>query len=286
MKEKKVGIYRIYDKNGKSYIGQSVDIEVRLYNHFHCGIAPIDKAWRKSPNDFKTEILEECTFEELNDKEKFWISKFDSWHSGYNCGPGGSGVQGENNPRALLLKEDVVEIRTMYAMRIPFREVLAHFGNKISKRGLQKVWQYETWLNIMPEVYTPENIQWHATKAKGFIQKSINNAERQVKKEEVDEMIRLHRLGKSYDEIAKEIGRSKTTVRKYCLAGEWKQATSVNGGKRVKNLETGKIFESLSQAADWVGIDRRLFRKHISDRHQDCYGKVPGTDQLAHWEML
>lgn len=51
-------------------------------------------------------------------------------------------VQGENNPRALLTEAMVYEIRQMYNHQIPFRDA---YADKISKRGFQKVWHFETW---------------------------------------------------------------------------------------------------------------------------------------------
>lgn len=38
---------------------------------------------------FTFEILEECTQEELNQKEVFYIEKYDSYHNGYNLSLGG-----------------------------------------------------------------------------------------------------------------------------------------------------------------------------------------------------
>ena len=43
------------------------------------------------------------------------------------------------------------------------------YGNKIGKRGLQKVWWFETWKNIHPEYHTEENKYWHSHNAKGDI---------------------------------------------------------------------------------------------------------------------
>jgi len=39
--------------------------------------------------NFTIEILQECKKEELNDREVYWIKKYDSVNSGYNSRPGG-----------------------------------------------------------------------------------------------------------------------------------------------------------------------------------------------------
>ena len=81
------GIYKIQNKiDGKAYIGQSINIERRWKEHKKCiyGISegynyPIYKAIRLyGLENFDWEIIEECSKEELDDKEKFYIKE-------YNC---------------------------------------------------------------------------------------------------------------------------------------------------------------------------------------------------------
>lgn len=98
-----IGIYKIENLiNNHCYIGQSRDIEKRWQRHKQTAFNlndkgydyPIYRAIRKyGLNNFSFEILEECSISELNDKEKFYISKFNSFFNGYNQTLGGdSGV--------------------------------------------------------------------------------------------------------------------------------------------------------------------------------------------------
>ena len=90
----KCGIYLIRNKlNGKVYIGQSINIEHRIYDHFtrkddtpfHIDLQKYGK------ENFETEILEECKIEELNSKERFYIEKYESFgDKGYNLNNGGN----------------------------------------------------------------------------------------------------------------------------------------------------------------------------------------------------
>lgn len=67
------GIYIIYNlKNGKSYIGQSVDIEQRWKQHLSSDLQyPLYKAFKKyGKENFSFEVLEEC--DDLSDKEMYW----------------------------------------------------------------------------------------------------------------------------------------------------------------------------------------------------------------------
>jgi group I intron endonuclease len=93
------GIYKITNMiNGKSYIGQSVNIHRRwrmeiadsnnVNNHSYD--YPLMKAFRKYGIDnFKFEIIEECKNEELNQREIYWIDYFDTFFHGYNQTLGG-----------------------------------------------------------------------------------------------------------------------------------------------------------------------------------------------------
>lgn len=95
-----VGIYKITNlTNGKCYIGQSVHIEKRWHDEkrrafdvtSHEYDYPRSKAFRKyGLENFTFEILEECAINLLNEKEIYYISKYNSVSpNGYNLTLGG-----------------------------------------------------------------------------------------------------------------------------------------------------------------------------------------------------
>lgn len=93
------GIYCIENKvSGKKYIGQSIDIEKRWYNHINAlelnyhGNIHLQRAWNKyGADNFDFYILELCTSEQLDEREVYYITKFDTFKSGYNRTSGGKG---------------------------------------------------------------------------------------------------------------------------------------------------------------------------------------------------
>lgn len=97
MSEKICGIYKITNKvNGKIYIGQSIDIIQRWNYHKSIpngGCVKLYNAMRKYGIDnFIFEIEEICSQNDLDDKEIYYINKYNSHSSmGYNLTDGGSG---------------------------------------------------------------------------------------------------------------------------------------------------------------------------------------------------
>ena len=64
-------------------------------------------------NNFLFEVLEECSLEELNTKEKYWIQYYNSYEEGYNLTRGGSG----------LLKYDYDKIKELWNQGLTTEEI-------------------------------------------------------------------------------------------------------------------------------------------------------------------
>lgn len=84
-------IYYIRHKEtGKTYIGQTVQpLEQRIKQHL-VGNIEIDRALQSlGLNAFEYGVVEECTSDELDQKEIEYISKYDTYYNGYNNTLGG-----------------------------------------------------------------------------------------------------------------------------------------------------------------------------------------------------
>lgn len=91
--------------NNKSYIGQTVDFQRRKRNHLTAKDEyPFHRALRKyGAENFVWTILENCDKEFLDDREKYWISYYDTFSKGYNSTLGGDNADSlvnwiKNNP--------------------------------------------------------------------------------------------------------------------------------------------------------------------------------------------
>lgn len=93
-------IYKITNNNnGKIYIGQTGNtVKERLRLHFYTALHPekypdtkFCRAIRKHGKDsFSWEIIDWCkSIDDSNEKERFWINKYDSMKNGYNSTTGG-----------------------------------------------------------------------------------------------------------------------------------------------------------------------------------------------------
>lgn len=93
-----IGIYKITNKlNGKSYIGQSIDIKKRWEQHIKNSGSnknPMYIDFKKYGTDnFLFEIIEECSKEKLDEKEIYWIKYFNTYYKGYNLTTGGHSIR-------------------------------------------------------------------------------------------------------------------------------------------------------------------------------------------------
>lgn len=106
------GIYKIENMvNGKVYIGQSKNVYKRFSQHraklnsgTHCG-RHLQFAWNQYGEEcFDFALIEECRQDELDDREIYWIEKYDSFTHGYNATVGGGGKRGWKTPKEVVLK--------------------------------------------------------------------------------------------------------------------------------------------------------------------------------------
>lgn len=93
-------IYKATSPSGKVYIGMTTaSLEKRKKEHIRFATryeTPFSKAILKyGIENISWEIIDTAeTLDQLKEKEKFYIQKFDSFNNGYNCTLGGEGVFG------------------------------------------------------------------------------------------------------------------------------------------------------------------------------------------------
>lgn len=284
------GIYKIENLlNGKIYIGQSIQIEKRFEQHKKTAYARKDrnynnliyKAIRKyGLENFAFEIIEEVPDnQDLDEREIYWISYYNSYKNGYNMTPGGGCLRGEDSPNTKANRDTVIQVRTLYNAHIKKSEIYDLVKDKLTQSQFEHIWRFETWKDVMPEVNTKENKEFYFHQRGG--QRQGGNDARKLSQEEIDYIIYLRDKEKlTWKEIAEKTGRCQATCHKYYKNPQ--VIKKAHASKRVKCIETGEIFDSIQEAASWAGITSSTLCSSIS---RGCRGGVKDGISL-HWERL
>jgi group I intron endonuclease len=85
-----IGIYKITSPSGKVYIGQTIDIDKRFktYKGLHCENQTklYNSLVKYGFSEHIFEIVEQCTIEELNTRERYWQDQYSVLsENGLNC---------------------------------------------------------------------------------------------------------------------------------------------------------------------------------------------------------
>lgn len=160
----------------KCYIGLSSQIEERQKQHLRLSKkenpskdfykAVQELGWE----DFTFSILEECnkdiTREELNEKEEYYIKKYDSYNNGYNMTKGRLypfrnsnkfHIKGEKVNTCKSSDAEIMEVRKRYVNEI-VPKILKDYKDKYSKNGLTKICYGQTHKDL--PYYIERQKQW------------------------------------------------------------------------------------------------------------------------------
>lgn len=177
--------------NSKVYIGKSIHIFQRWREHTRYSKYKNTTLYRAmckyGIENFKLYILKETEESKLNYLENCYIQQYQSncAEFGYNMTNGGDGgpkMLNDKNPNSKLSVEDVIYIRNAYNFRKNKMDVYEQYKNIITINTFNDVWQGKTWRNILPEVYTEENIKFHS---ENYDKMSSKNNIRVVSDEEI-----------------------------------------------------------------------------------------------------
>lgn len=217
------GIYLIRNKvNNKVYIGQSVNVRRRLMEHLRSGQPekysiksekdknnPIHQAIQKyGVENFEAKIIEKCEQSQLDEKERYWISQFNSTDKniGYNITDGGQhnvALKGEQHSQAKLTQADVDEIISLLKnTNLSLTEISKRFNN-ISNTALCMINTGKTWHN--------NDLNYPIRKTNTGL-KGEKNSQAQLTDADVMKIRQLQSEGATYatlpEEFKKKVGKS------------------------------------------------------------------------------
>ena len=145
-----IGIYKIENKiNGKVYIGQSQNIFKRWSVHGNknkannCNMVIAKAITKYGVENFRFEILELCPKEELNTKEKYWISIYDSYKDGYNSTTGGDAPH-ESTVSKLTRDTVKVLLQELEANKVPMVDLAKKYN--VAESTIRSVNTGDAWV--------------------------------------------------------------------------------------------------------------------------------------------
>lgn len=192
--------------------------------------------------NFTVEVIEECSIEDkeelknyLDEREVYYIKYYKSEVDGYNCTSGGDinpsynqGVvrkrtyillnnkevneklrlKGENNPRARLTDEMVIDIRNRYSKGEPRKEIYKDYEKNVGYGAFQYAMYGKTWRHLKPPT-------------------KPNKRGEKLTSSKVYAMRELYREGKMVKDIADMYNISSKHASRVLNLGRWRDEESI-----------------------------------------------------------
>lgn len=225
-----IGIYKITSPNNRIYIGQSINITSRWYDYKR---KPANRQIRLNRSFIKYgidnhlfEVIEECSVELLNERERYWQDYYEVLINGLNC------VLTATNDKSGKISEET--------------RINLSLSKKGNKSSLGRVLSEKT-KSIISEKAKGRK---HTQESKNKVIKSlIGNSRRKGIKhtQEVKNMMSINRKGKPQCKIAVE-----------------KRAERFR--KLILDLETGIFYLGVKEASDAKNIKVSTIKARINSK--------------------
>lgn len=260
--------------NGKVYIGQTCQKPEYRWNHGegYINCSYFYRAIKKYGWDsFEHIILEEnLSFEEANEKEQYFISlyKANQEQFGYNLQSGGSNHQVSNITREKC-KQNSLKMWENEEHKKHMSQVMKEKWKEEEYRNKQKQAKKNN-----PHTISEDGRKRISEARKKYIQEHGTPTQGIGHTEETKEKIRQSKLG----EKNPMYGKHHTE--------EQKQKVREKLSKKVQCIETGQIFTSRAEAAQWCGLaSGSSISANLSGKKKSA-GKHPETGEKLHWKNI
>ena len=258
------GIYMIRNVvNGKVYVGKSFDIKKRWANHryeLNKGIHVnnhLQSAWNKYGEDsFEFSIIEECSEDELSNKEIYWIKKMNAYRNGYNQTEGGEGAHLPED-----VKKKIGEASKNWWSNPENKSKMSE-----ARKGEGSFWYGKTF----PEDMVAKLSESHKNPSDEIRQKNSESHKGKKLSEEQKRKISESSKGRTLsEETRKKISEAKTGYK-----APWARA--------VYCPELDKAFRCATDASNECGIAYASISMCLNGKRKSA-GKHPITGEPLHW---
>ena len=256
-----VGIYKITSPSGKIYIGQSVNILSRInkYKNAKCITQPIilKSILKYGWENHLFEIILECEKSELNEKERYYQELFNcSGKNGLNCMLTNTSTKTGKARQETIDKLKGRKLPESTRQKMRDKKLTKEHRLKISKSNIGRIVSKETRDKIS-----------ESNKGKKRSQEYIDKMKQRVISEEQLKRLSTLNIGrKASDETKLKLSIAKKGKRPTdeCLLNA-RIATS----KKVINTKTNEIYDSASQLALILGMNRTTLTSQLSGRNKN-----------------
>lgn len=283
-------IYRIYCKqNGESYIGQTIDLRRRKYQHYYklsnnIHVNPkLQAAWNKyGESNFTFEYwqFDNITKEQLNELEIKYIDKYNSLNNGFNLTPGGT-----NPPNLQAIKNDDIIIALVIMEKYPFgygKPIDEYFGwamSTSSRLGLRKGYA-EAWdiFDNMTQEEKDKIFQEFFPKIEEVRIKRLHTERRCMKsciltEDDFNFAFAAQEMGYTYGTVANYIGIAPATVKDW-FSGKARKRER----QHYKDLDE-ECKNKIKQKIEDIKLDRYNLRNPLKYNKKDilsylCYHEI------------
>lgn len=244
-------IYKITNKvNGKVYIGQTrYTVESRWRQHcknfnIEHRQQPLYKAFAKyGIENFIVETVEEVDCTRLNEREMFWIAKYDSFNKGYNATVGGQGGI------YYWTDSQYEEIRTLYLSGFTIKKIAECMN--VSHSTINSILK--------------------------SLQIKIRRKPMDMNAQETNEVIEQYKNGKSLTGIAKDYNTDRETVKRFLL----KHNVELKQHNELLN-DTQKVEQLVNDYLDGTALRELELKYHADSRTIKRILVIQGIDINAY----
>jgi len=270
---KKCGIYKITSPSKRIYIGQSINIQSRWrqYERLDSSIKQSIKLYRSfikyGVDNHIFEIVEECCFEELNNRERYWQEFYNVVKKGLNC------VLTETFDKKRIISQETKN-------KISKNNAKYWLGKKIPRKSVE--------LGIKNRIYTKEYRKKIGEKSKGRKHSEESKERRRQsmigKKRSKEFKIKMSLIntGRKHTEETKQ--KMSTIKKGTVLSAESRKKVSLNSrskecvGVKVNMYcyETNVLlnsFDSIRDAAKFIGAVDSCVSNNLSGRSKKVINK-------------
>lgn len=222
-----IGIYKITSPSNKIYIGQSINIKNRFkqYKKVNCKtqIRLYNSFLKYGIEKHTFEIIEECSIELLNERERYWQDYYNVLNNGLNCI-----LTKTNEKKHIVSKETKEKLRTL------------KLGKKTSEETKNKIRNIRLGSKMSKESSLKKSLSMKGSNNHFFGKKHSKETIDKIKFKNSQKIGELNNFyGKNHSEKTKNILSLK---RKELINNGF-----IAYSKKVKNINTNKIYESLAE---------------------------------------